>query len=111
MSWDDNVYYSPEKFGLTRIGEADLREPDYSFDLIAAWKGDEGFYLGTDSGCSCPSPFENYHGKDDLTGPLTAEQAVEEARSIYATNSVDYYTKQPYDPDGFEEFIRKIEGA
>ncbi len=75
--------YTYGKFdGLEMIAEIDLSEPDYSFDLLGVWKGADGYYLSTDSGCSCPTPWES-HTKDDLTGPLTAAQAREEATSLW----------------------------
>lgn len=59
--FDGNLYYSPEKFGLEQIGEVVWREPDYSFDFLVLWRRaeTERFYFDEDSGCSCPSPFEN----------------------------------------------------
>lgn len=60
----------------------DLGEPDYSFYLLGVWKTEDGYYLSTDSGCSCPMPWEN-HSEGDFTGPLTAEQAIEEATSLW----------------------------
>lgn len=104
MGYKENPYYAPGDHGLVRIGEdLDLSEPFYSFDLLAVWKDDAGFYLGTDSGCSCPSPFENYEGKGDMTGPLTAEQAIEETRSLAGPN--------PYDRDGLNALVTAIEAA
>ena len=101
--WSNNVYYSPEAFELKLIGEVDLSEPDYSFDILAVWKGESGYYLATDSGCSCPSPFENYNTVDDLTGPLTAEQAKEEATSLWTDS-----WRTPYDPEGFRALMETI---
>lgn len=67
MSWDSNVYYSPEKYGLVPVGEVELYEPDYSFDILVLWQDKEGkFYGATDSGCSCPSPFESYNSLGSL---------------------------------------------
>lgn len=62
----DNMYYSPERFGLTTVGEFDLSEPDYSFDLFVVWHKDGKLYWATDHGCSCPSPFEDL---DTLDAP------------------------------------------
>ena len=60
MSWDENdVYYNPEKFDLTVIGE--LHDPwaNYSFDDLVVWEHKDGdLYWANDGGCSCPSPFE-----------------------------------------------------
>lgn len=105
--YENNVYYSPDKHGLTLLGEAELSEPNYSFDMIAAWKDKDGnIYLGTDSGCSCPTPFENYAGVQDLTGPLTIEEAIEESKSIYVP-SYEY----SYEPEAFEAFLAGIRNA
>ena len=59
-----------------------LSYPDYAFNVLGVDIREDGIYLGTDSGCSCPSPWEN-HTKDDFTGPLTVEQAREEAMSLW----------------------------
>ena len=82
MGYYDNPVSKPEDFGfVSTIGEIDLSQPDYSFDLLVVLEGKDGYYLSTDSGCSCPSPWES-HTADDFTGPLTAEQAKEEITSL-----------------------------
>ncbi len=64
--WDD-VYYNPEKFGLEKVGEVDDPGACYSFDIFAVWRAADGtLYWGQDSGCSCPSPFEDVRGLEDL---------------------------------------------
>jgi hypothetical protein len=61
------MYYDPEKFGLTTIGEIDWSSGSYEFNLTVVWKrnADGTFVYCEDSGCSCPSPFED-EGVDDL---------------------------------------------
>ena len=98
-----NPYYEPEALGLTKIAEHELSEPCYSFDTLAAWRGPEGVYLGTDSGCSCPTPFENYGELSDLTGPLSTDQALEEASSLKGTST--------YDLEGFNGFLAAIRSS
>lgn len=46
---------------LTYIGDIDLSEPDYSFNLLRFYvrKSDGVVLYATDSGCSCPAPFED----------------------------------------------------
>lgn len=84
MGWYENPVSNPELFGFDSVvGEVYLSAPDYSFELLAALKNDKGYYLSTDSGCSCPSPWES-HTAEDFTGPLTAEQAREEATSLWS---------------------------
>ena len=59
-----------------------LSYPDYAFNILGVDIREDGIYHGTDSGCSCPAYWEN-HTKDDFTGPLTVEQAREEAMSLW----------------------------
>ena len=76
--------------GVTDLGTIDLSEPNYSFYLAWIIGTPEGFYLGTDSGCSCPSPFENYRSLADFTGPLTDEQVIEELDNLAQPFEYDY---------------------
>jgi hypothetical protein len=102
--YKNNIYNNPDKFGMVVLDTVYLSEPDYSFDMLAIWKNESGqYFLGTDSGCSCPSPFENFYGIDDLTGPLTAEQAIEEATSLWSNS---YGNK--YEPEEFASAMSKI---
>jgi len=71
--YDDDAYYQPEKFGLKIIGG--LNEPDlcYEFNELVVWQHEDGrVFFAQDSGCSCPSPFEDYTSLEDLT-PVTTE--------------------------------------
>jgi hypothetical protein len=63
-----NLYYDPEKFGLETVGEIDWSDGNYCFDYTVVWKrtSDGRFVYADDSGCSCPSPFED-KGVEDLT--------------------------------------------
>ena len=52
---------------MRTVGEIDWSDGIYQFELTATWKdGDGSFWYAEDSGCSCPSPFENT-GIGDLT--------------------------------------------
>jgi hypothetical protein len=54
------IYYYPADAGLETIGEAET-ERDYDFDKFVVWRrlADGMLLYATDSGCSCPSPFED----------------------------------------------------
>lgn len=71
--YDDNVYYNPEKYGLTIVGEVSWMEPRYDFDFTLVLVDEEGtLWWARDSGCSCPEPFEAHKFPDDfLSGTLT----------------------------------------
>lgn len=64
-----NIYYSPEKFGLEPVGEIDWSSGCFEFDYTTVWRDVEtgNLYYGEDAGCSCPSPFEDVRGINDLT--------------------------------------------
>lgn len=62
-----HVYNSPEKYGLEVVKTFDGTDMAYQFDMFVVWKdGDEKWYWGTDSGCSCPEPFGYAKSLDDL---------------------------------------------
>src|SRR5690606_10820071 len=66
--YNPDVYYQPEAFGLTAIGELS-REPDYDFYMLVVWEHEDGrLFWATDTGCSCPSPFEDFTSLDHLSG-------------------------------------------
>ena len=88
-------YYSPTH-------TLSLSYPDYAFNILGVDIREDGIYLGTDSGCSCPSYWEN-HTKDDFTGPLTVEQAREEAMSLW---------ENTYDPRAERDvFVSALDAA
>jgi hypothetical protein len=67
------IYYQPEKFGLTPVGEIEWGSGSYSFDLTVVWRREDGSLVyGEDSGCSCPGIFQG-QGIDDLTPVTPAE--------------------------------------
>lgn len=80
MSYDyeKNLYYYPERSGLKIIGELNDPHACYSFDDLVVWQSivDGKLYYASDSGCSCPSPFDGFDCIEDLT-EITNETWVE----------------------------------
>lgn len=103
MSYDP--YYNPEKFGLTTIGEVQWDDDCYGFDLTVVWKHEDGsFYWASDSGCSCPSPFEDYTSLESLESGTKwdALRAIQDrsdnyANGTYWTGNNDYAAPQVAD--------------
>lgn len=55
-----NVYYHPEHYGLEVIGDIEWDNEAWQFNMTVVWRDQAGnFYYADDSGCSCPSPFED----------------------------------------------------
>ncbi len=61
-------YSHPEKFDLSIVCEINDPDASYSFDMFVLWRHADGrLFWATDSGCSCPSPFEEFFSINDLT--------------------------------------------
>jgi hypothetical protein len=65
---DRNPHYNPENCGLELVADIELDNESYQFNLVVVWRDIKtgALYMGRDSGCSCPSPFEDVHGLEDL---------------------------------------------
>lgn len=63
-----NAYYEPEKIGLAIVAEIEYTDGCYQFDTRVIWRHVETgkLYTARDSGCSCPTPFENYDCVESL---------------------------------------------
>ena len=69
--------------GLEYLTTFELQNEDYRYYLLGLWRDAGGFYLATGSGCSCYTPWESTT-RGDLTGPLTLDQLVDEATSLWS---------------------------
>lgn len=65
--YDGNPYYNPEACGLEVVATAEYVS-GYEFDMRVVWRHPASgrYYTARDSGCSCPTPFEDYHKLSDL---------------------------------------------
>lgn len=73
MKFNENPYYDPEKCGL-EIFESIDTGGSYEFDMFVIWRklDDNTLWWDTDSGCSCPTPFDPHEDRHDLT-PITED--------------------------------------
>ena len=55
---------------------------DDNWSVIGVIKADDGYYVGTDCGCSCNSPWDYYEDASDFVGPMSFEDMCAEVRSI-----------------------------
>lgn len=87
-----DMYSSPEKFGLTMIGEIDWSSGCYEFDLTVVWQRDSDgvFVYGEDSGCSCPGYFDN-QGVENLT-VLRSQGGLNDFKAHCAERQAEKYT-------------------
>lgn len=65
-NYNTNIYYNPKKHGLTPFDEVETAG-GYEFDTTVIWQDNDGkLYWAHDSGCSCPTPFEDFNSIKDL---------------------------------------------
>ncbi len=65
MDSKENPYYNPKAFGYKTVGEVNWDDEPYQFDFTVVWAKESGELVwADDSGCSCPSPFENHSEAD-----------------------------------------------
>jgi hypothetical protein len=57
-----SLLYSPEYYGVEIVANFDAYEANYSFDILVVVRDLETgkLYAAADSGCSCPTPFEDH---------------------------------------------------
>jgi hypothetical protein len=74
-SYDANIYYNPEKLGYKLIGVLEDADADYSFDtlIVVQDKATGTLFAAHDTGCSCPTPFEEIRGPGDMQ-PIRTSQ-------------------------------------
>lgn len=89
-----NPYYDtndrPNEVGLVKLGELDEADLCYEYNTLLVVKHEPTgrVFYATDSGCSCPTPFEHYH----FSGP--DETNLDEIKA----------------GDSFTSFQREVEG-
>lgn len=76
MSYASNVYYHPDKNGAELVAELDRDDLSYEYDTTIMLRrvSDGAIFLASDSGCSCPTPFEDYVGLESMERAHTLEQ-------------------------------------
>lgn len=95
MSWE-NIYYNPEKFGLIEVAEISWSDESYQFDLTVVWrqKNTGKWFVESDSGCSCPSPFESVNLENAAVYDKIS--AVAEIASLAASREDSFYSPKSH---------------
>jgi hypothetical protein len=67
-----NIYYNPENCGLTIVGSLDEHDLSYEFNTLLVVEATQSgkLYWARSSGCSCPTPFEEYFYVSDKENDL-----------------------------------------
>lgn len=105
-TFNGNPYYHPEKCGLVILNtlEANL---SYEFDIFVLWKDIETgrVYFGHDSGCSCPTPFEDFNSLSDMV--LVTWNSLDAIYSIMHSE----YSYNYFSPESIQGMMRSARFA
>lgn len=90
----DHLYDEPERYGFETIGEIDWGVNSYNFDLTVAWIETETgrIFVASDSGCSCPRPFEDIEGIEDLTEITKPMELIKYLADVQSEKEADHAT-------------------
>lgn len=100
----NNVYYNPEECGLKIVGSLDEADLSYEFNTLIVLESNQNgkLYWATSSGCSCPTPFEEYHFRNDDEHNLSVLNEETLDNFLSAVKSF------PISPDEKQSLIRKV---
>lgn len=101
--WSENPYYSPKKCGLQIIDALEDPAASYDFSTVVAFRKSrtKRVFIVHDSGCSCPTPFEDVHSLADMSEIRTVKEAREFIQGVYTKYRLE-------DIDTFLERVGKI---
>lgn len=102
-----NIYSNPEKFGLQVVGDVDY-DDGYEFDMFVVWTdpATKQLYYSEDSGCSCPSPFED-HDRTTII-PATKHEVISAIRKHYKSSRKVHYESSRGSWDAAVALIEKV---
>lgn len=97
------IAYDPEKFGCRVVAEYDTAD-SYEFDTVKVWQHIETgrVFAAQDSGCSCPTPFEDLIWPTDFVEVRT----VADLDPLIAKVENEYDTPNPREREALKEATR-----
>jgi hypothetical protein len=103
-----NPYYHPEKLGIKEVLIIDENDQGYEFNTLCFFVHEDGrIFSAQDSGCSCPTPFEDFEGAMIEDCKLTLVTSYAQALRIY-TEWFEDVKKYHGSADKSESDLRKF---
>lgn len=84
-----NPYYSNDVLGWKQL-EIEYGSHSYEFDTLVFWRTETGeIFMAHDTGCSCPTPFDEYKGEtgDKIKQKLERVGSLNQAKTKYKSLS------------------------
>lgn len=108
MSERINPYYHPEKLGLEMI-VFDGDGLSYEYNTLCFWRASNGaVFTASDSGCSCPTPFDNVESTtlDEFMQKVERVGSFEQAERVVMAWNKEYGGRPICDMSGDLEKLR-----
>jgi hypothetical protein len=103
-----NPHYHPEKLGIKEVLTIDENDQGYDFNTLCFFAHEDGrIFSAQDSGCSCPTPFEDFEGATIDDCKLTLVTSYSQALRIY-TEWFEDVKKYNHSADKSESDLRKF---
>jgi hypothetical protein len=103
-----NPHYHPEKLGIKEVLTIDENDQGYDFNTLCFFAHKDGrIFSAQDSGCSCPTPFEDFEGATIDDCKLTLVTSYSQALRIY-TEWFEDVKKYNHSADKSESDLRKF---
>jgi hypothetical protein len=104
-------YYGYDQFvGFTKLDEIEWSNNSYEFDITGVWVRDNDgtVWTASDSGCSCPTPWE---GTDTLERLFSIEPLVDRYKAHTSPDETGYRRYGSVNLGDWESFKAQVEGA
>lgn len=97
-SWEQNAYYNPESLGLEIVHDYEAYGGSYEFSMLVVWRevATGKLFAAADSGCSCPTPFEDHTFPEDFIEVFSWEDVKALLDSEYPNTDSSYYSRLPH---------------
>ncbi len=90
-----NPYFNPEKLGIKEQLNIDECDTGYDFNTLCFFVHKDGrIFSASDSGCSCPTPFEGYEGASIDDCKMQLVTSYDQALRIYTEWRNEQYTRE-----------------
>lgn len=107
--WDGNPMYNPSSCGLVLIDSLDHAD-SYEFNTDVIFKDIEtgALYYAHDSGCSCPTPFEDVNSLSCMEIITSRQRLTAVIKEVQSRHESEYSHS---DKQEFNSFVKKLKDA
>lgn len=108
MDYDSNPYYNPAAIGCEIVASVDIADSwEFDIALVIRELSTGKLYFASDSGCSCPTPFEDHTFPGERWTEITSQREI--IARLNEFSSDDSYRNLP--GADRQDFVAKVSKA